>query len=614
MLKTRTKIEAAVAVVFLCILAGMSLQATYLSYTGSNGTYAWTSTDKSFIECSPSGNRFNATETGLRKAIYSMANSTGTIDCNFINISISSTVYLPTGGLTLKNFKFYLADNANCSLFKNYGWKDVALSDTRGIENLTMRDGFINGNMYHQPRWVHNNGYEENTSNRLMMFVYTNHSTFENIEITNSLWGTMMRGCHDNIYTNLRFYNIGLNYTGLTVAVETPDGDYSEALPTCLWFTSSSNNTITNCIMRNLHDSGIVFEYSKINNVYREYSNNNIVDHCIVTDCLNGFWIEHATKITISNSQVLRATKHEAYKMSNVNCTYGIVIGPQASFCVISNCKVLDSGYLLAPASGLVSAIYCIGRFNTITGCIIDTYDGNGTTVTGNATHTNFDNKIENCIIRNCSYYGISYTTAATTTNLNPQIIGNTIYNTTHQGISVYSTSTSTRSNNKIGCIMGNNLNKCGLYSDSTNGNAIQCSVSNISICNNMINYSYTGILLIGITAATKTQGNQVNNNHVTTTNSIGIYISQAGNGTCNDNVVYNPGATSANVGIQLYKTNNYIVANNRVRGATDANYALREYTPCNYNLWIGNHYNGNTKDVLYLVGASSQNVSNYGG
>jgi len=137
-LSLKTKIEA----VFLaCVLTGIFssvVTSTYLSYTGPNGSYAWTSTDQSFITCS-NGNRYNATYTNIQTA------------CNNISsigwVKLAPTTYTATGTITVTNKTIDIIGNGAVINFS--GLNDVVFKfqDTvsRGVLHCSVSDMYLIG-------------------------------------------------------------------------------------------------------------------------------------------------------------------------------------------------------------------------------------------------------------------------------------------------------------------------------------------------------------------------------------------------------------------------------------------------------------------------------------
>jgi len=178
-LSLKTKIEA----VFLaCVLTGIFssvVTSTYLSYTGPNGSYAWTSTDQSFIECSPSGTRYNATAANIQIAINSMNGTknasvsvpglsysvTGKISIwSNINVNFNYATLRPTGDFivlqpwwetTVENVIINASgvSNANTTgLIAPYGYKGSGLEGFDLPHPRTMRDVTVIGSIPASPR------------------------------------------------------------------------------------------------------------------------------------------------------------------------------------------------------------------------------------------------------------------------------------------------------------------------------------------------------------------------------------------------------------------------------------------------------------------------------
>ena len=158
-----TKVNVGLALFVVSILTlGYVGGSGYLGYNDSDGSYAWTSTDKTMIECS-NGNRYNATVTNIQIAINSVGASG--------KISVPKGNYYTSSGIDLHNntevtFEpgvfIELTDNpirigSNCTLIL-YGAKiklrssNGATTSVRGIQvypvckNSFIMGGEMNGN------------------------------------------------------------------------------------------------------------------------------------------------------------------------------------------------------------------------------------------------------------------------------------------------------------------------------------------------------------------------------------------------------------------------------------------------------------------------------------
>jgi hypothetical protein len=97
---TGRKAYIGVAFIVFILLFSYVGSSGYLSYTGPNGSYAWTSTDKTFIECS-NGNRYNATWSNIQVAVNSLGEAAGVVHVPLGNFSVTSTLWINNSAISI---------------------------------------------------------------------------------------------------------------------------------------------------------------------------------------------------------------------------------------------------------------------------------------------------------------------------------------------------------------------------------------------------------------------------------------------------------------------------------------------------------------------------------
>lgn len=335
------------------------------------------------------GHVYNASAANAQAAVYDLGNTTGWVDFNRQNITLTSTLKLGTN-CEIRNFHFYLGTSASVTMIMNH---DL----TNGNNGIYIHDGYLNGNGINQPN--------ENSSFLIydqpcgIFLLKCSNSTVCDITIYNTMFGGVgFQQSKNNIIKNVKVFYAGLHHM---VASYTPGDCYSAG---GISLFNCSDGLIDCCITNHTWSYGI---------------------------CLEGFLpcpVSYRTHhSTISNCIVS-------------NTTIGIYVGEDCSNSTVENCfikdgKMYNAAYALSWAVGS-NAVTSDGL--RITDCTIDRWDNgiglatNNLTISGLKTSridrytmelTGKDIIISDCSLKSSGGYQI-YLSSAERVSIN----GNNIY------------------------------------------------------------------------------------------------------------------------------------------------------------------------------------------
>lgn len=525
----------------LVLASVLGAYAGYLSYTGPNGSYAWTSTDKTFIECS-NGNRYNATFAGLQAAIYSL-NATGGWIKGTNDILTTSIPLLITSNIELYNVNLFLNNNGNKTLIKNY-------DQTTGNKNIYLHDIKLNGNGLNQPAWVRYNNPTDHPNG--IYFYGVNNITIDNIIFNNiTFCGVMLRKCNRIFISDSRFYDIGPGFLPTTPSAS---GYYAYFAAGVVLY-NTTNSSIRNCLFNRVYACGIIVQ--NINDLNMRYADHDfIISDCIVNEAHIGYYFEEAREGIIQNSLAYNCSHNVTDQTIN-----GFMISATTENIQITNCIATRCGSRYSTGSNFMLS----GKNTSIYNSKSIKSRGYGIYVGSNSS------TVSNCMSLNDSRTGIQVY------GNNPNILGNTVKYAGLNGISVSAVNTALQLLNK-NCIISNNIiNRTGQY-------GIYCGLNNFTISGNSLDRTLGGAINIVRKFGT------ISNNLISWGANGGSYAialsgsSLTNNITISSNIIFNSSG-----GIQLGSTcSNITVIGNRIRGCTT--YSLYEYAGAKCNTFVANN------------------------
>jgi len=537
------------------------------------------------------GYNYPVTNAGLQSAIWDLnATAGGWVQLPQCNISITTIIRIPSG-VWLRGAGnasvLYLADSADIQMIRNYGWGvsgTVAPLVYDEAHNIRISDLTLNGNAMHQTMY-------HTTANgplirHVINFVYVNNSEIDHVTIKNSNGaGIYWRNSHHIRITNCHFEDIGPNFMAFKTSNQLTHETW-EIMG--IWLGSTTNFTVDNCHMKNIHSWGIVFEFHGINNYIPR---DGIISHCIIEDCGGGIWTEAAYNTLVVDCHVISATRWRVYNDTAVTGCTGFGATAKAKNIIFDSCSVFRCGN----ESGA--------------------YGGYGFRIAG-------ENIVRNCVVNKSAYIGIRVDTA------NASILNNKITNTRDYGIYVYSSDAATVDQSPI--IVGNKIygmgntaiylrqagsalkrgNRGGIVSNNIIGNAsngddvygIHNHYNNMTISgNNIMGVDY-GILIDASYCS-------VNNNHIQGTNAYGIVttaISPLRYNTFVGNTIMR--ATTGMFFQNLYSST---ISSNTVTSCSVQ--PIREDDNCGSNFISNNMVDGNTANTITAMYTNTSIHNNYG-
>jgi len=562
-----TKVNVGIALfVVSMLLFGSIGYAGYLSYTGPDGSRAWTSTDQTFITTS-NGNRYNATFAGLQAAIYSFNNTVGGKIIIPSMISCSAPINLVNGitieGTGRNSSGFMLSPGANCSLLRNQTGKtcsNLTLNNLK-LDGKCMTAGYKrrtgDSQRWNNPHLICIAGSSNikikdcnilNASSSGIYFYECNKTEISGCVISDSgkVWKNRMRGPTDTINWYYPW----------------ADGIFLEAC---------NGSIISDCNINGSYAHGILIEdFHELGTRTGDNACNFVIDNCILTRCFSGLYLEDAENGSVSN--IFTGYHHYNYTYggyaSSQSEPTGVHIGPDTNNVAFTNIISADNGNL---SDGDDGHGYDIISGNNLTftnchaknnlGCGFYNYNANDVSFIGCSSYCDGESGFyvdsgQRPVIKGCRiwYTGQTVTTDSDGINIgycnNAVISDNGIYNSKWKGIS------SAGRNSLITNNVINNSVEDGIFFTVSSRAII--SGNHIDTCKKGIDI-YTGDECV------------IMGNEISFSKSVGIRFYGSENNTAIGNVIRN-----SNIGISENSTSNYnvIVGNNAYGCTTPINVA----------------------------------------
>lgn len=330
---------------------GSQIAGENLTWSGSqlnskyhNCTYIWNSND----------NHYPATETGLQDAIDNIDNESGSwVDGGGNNISISKILKVGTG--EFRNFRLYLADNADCTMIMNY---DL----TNGNNDIYIHHVTLDGNGENQP-WKNSTDVDIWDHEPCGIFLINcDDVTIRDVNISYTQFlGLVIQQGKRPVVDNVR-----VSYAGdwLDNVPYTPSDCYSAS---GIFMYNSTECIVTNCHVFDVWAAGIIIESTLPSyNPYRCYYSS--VSNCVVVNSTIAFYCEDAENVSfincVSNDTMLKNT---AYSLdvgflaktintrnikfigcSTSNSYYGFSVGGNGSEIVSCTARYVHKGIICA--------------------------------------------------------------------------------------------------------------------------------------------------------------------------------------------------------------------------------------------------------------------------
>ncbi len=285
-IKLRTKIEAAMAIIFVIILAVAGVASvTRIISDSSDNSYT-------FIRNS-NGNYWDATGDNIQIAINDLGSDGGTV-------YLPAGTLVPTTVIQLKNNVKLVGSGIGVTIIKaesNYGSTMIRTTSTERQNDITVSDMTIDGNNI-----MGNCLYFHSVTDFLVENIYTKDSTSNGF----GCFGHCNRG----IITNYKSSGFSATFEGL--AVNSADNC---VFSNCVVWDGPSNawgmdfHAIYNCTITNMqvHDSGYGI---KVWGEYGSYSEDNVINN---VNCFNidntggGLWIKATKKTSFTNIHINNA-------------------------------------------------------------------------------------------------------------------------------------------------------------------------------------------------------------------------------------------------------------------------------------------------------------------
>jgi len=537
------------------------------------------------------------------------ATNGGWVDGGKNNISTSVTTYI-TSNVELRNVKFFLNNNANCTILKNSGWSNSYNTPTENIHDVYIHDCSFDGNAINQPVWS-KSGYPTTGDMRqgsmAINFIWTNDTTIEHCSFNDTVLSSIII----EVCSNFNIRDCTFNGAGMTFY----SGSHQLENGRAIYIRNGQNFTIDGIKAWNCYTGAIAVETgANIQSAYVQTGSNNFhINNVFFDTGFSGMWFEGADSEglsvkygTITNCIMKNINIRGAYTITNEGNNYAYAIMRNTFNLKFTNCEGYNIGSTTAGYSYKGSGVWFTGENNTfMNGCINNVY-GNGTTMSGR------NNKfIGNTI--NCTYgtgtngYGIFISSSTDTGFMFPTVSYNTIGYTERSAIYMTLSNGGTNTNkiNKGGQITNNIIRNAKDYTQSSTY-GIWVKSSNVTITDNTIYHYYKGIYL-GWSGAYTGIYEIVNNNHITDTYQYGIDL-WCSNSTFNNNVIETSRSTT---GIYLNNgmRNNTFVGNI----VKTTGYGIRETSLCNYNIICMNNCLGCTTAPIVVVGANTLCAYNFG-
>jgi len=552
----KTKFNAVVLVILLA-MAGVTVvysRTIYIDDT-QNTISLWVTNSN--------GKIFNVTQSGLQQAIWDL-NSTqgGTVELPVCNITITSPIYV-TSNVWLRgtgiNSVIYLADAANATMIKNQGmatWTDGwPLSTITCNKNIHLSDFRLEGNGMKQPSWfLSNNLYSQH---RGIALLKTDNVFIERVTINNATaGGIILYSSNQSTVTNCDVNHWASVFKGTGKLAYFAKGIYVE---------SSHNFSITNCRFHDGYSSGIALEGS-FGASKKDYINNFIIDHCFIDSASSGVYVELARDGIISNCIATNCTNYELYTSA-----LGFWITESTYNIFTDHCQAYKCG----DPSDHDGFGFNIGGINNSLTNSQSFYSYGSGIATGSSQIM-----ISNNRVINASRRGIY------SNSQKPIITNNFILDSGTSGIYATATVATKMINNFGGIISGNYISNSLNY-------GIFNSLSNISICDNTINYTNSGYYAI------HSQGSnvQINNNKINVAgNGIFIDVLGASYPKGNNSAIGNNIKLATTYGIRLSSSaKNNTVSSNIISGSSTGIY---EGGTSNFNIIKDNVLKGCTTKI----------------
>jgi len=361
-MKIERKIYAVIIALMLTGIFSSVATSSWLNYTGPNGSYAWTSTDQSYIVCS-NGNRYNATASDAQKAVNSLSNVSGKVNFNNLFINLTTTLKLGTG-CEICNFNFSIANSANKTLIMNYNLAS-------GNKGIYIHDGYINGNGLNQPHG--SSTYLMYDQSCGIWLVKCSNSTIRDVTIRN----TAYEGCAVQQGKNYILGNIRVFYAGYVCYVSgTPGKDYYSAGG--IFVYNCSDCTVSNCIVNNTYATGFVIE-STLPSLAKWKAHDIQLTNCFVCNTTIGYYFEDAFNDTLTNCIASGCSIIKEVPYSAAIGFFGSARGDVCNYLKFYSCYATHCGQGFSIGSENATFSGCNVEYCT-KGIYMTT---NGTTVTG---------------------------------------------------------------------------------------------------------------------------------------------------------------------------------------------------------------------------------------
>ena len=553
---TKINVGVALFVVSLLTLAYVG-GSGYLGYNDSDGSYAWSSNEDSFIKAG--NNSYNVTFADLQTACDLGVEVKLPSDCNITVVAPGLSMSKKGTKLIGWNSTLFLAAGSNCDMI------------TVSAGNISITGVYFNMNNYSQTYGTHNAIYLDNGAWDTHIFDCSFiHGVWHLINTASS------SGQGRHIIESNRFYSRERQGYGGAICVR------------------GAQNIVRNNIIKDTWGNGVCIEGSA------SITYDNIVDGNIISGAVAvGIYNEnrYAKNTTIVNN-IITNINSTAYIVSEHYYSIGIL---SVKGCIIANNQISGVGDVGIYSNG-DSEIIGNKIYNVRTNSLFAS-SGSGIVVVGYATSSNFTIISSNKI----SYTANSGIVVSANASISSCIIRN-ITGANNRGIEILGTGTVVSISD---CRIENISSSAGIHVEGTRARAYisHCIIRNIGQRGIYIVKSTGGIIegnsiektgLEGIYIVTPSSKYVVNNNWVNNSNtgsSDGIRIS-ASNITVTGNII-----TTADEAIELDgPASNVSATGNR---AYLCNSGFFESGACKYNSAESNNFRGCTVPYT-IVGTGS--------